>query len=394
MKKVSKLVTFGQDRNFISLFYIILSFLIASVSVGINVVVFPAILIDNDINAFLIGVTATSEMIFGFLAAVLVSRIIYRFGAIPTVIFITLAYSTIIYFIFFYQNYLLWLVLQSMTGVFWLFLYIIRQAWINNLVSGNNRSIVVALISSIFCSGFIAGSSLVKIFGALNHTCLIISSILIFISGMMLVLIKNTFPKSIDSADHVKFKTIFKKLPNDAIARFLLDFQVGCLIFLGVLFGSQVGFSAENSGLLIAAFMASGVFDLYAGFLAKYYDRAKLIIFAFIGCLITLSLSIIFYQDFYVLMLLFFCFGLGCAMIMVTTLTNVNDAFDKSQLVAANATFQAIGSLGTIVGCLIGGTLMFLFDFYGFFATILMSIVTYLVYFGFFRKKQAVIVRS
>lgn len=387
MKNNSKLINFGRDRNVVSLFYVILSFLIASVSVGINVVVMPAILIDNNINSFLIGLTVTSETIFGFFAAIMISRIILKFGAMRSVAFMTISYTIVTYYIFYYQNYLVWLILQSLVGIFWVFLYVVRQAWINSLVSDKNRSIIIALITTIFCLGFVVGSLLVKVFGALSHICLIISSILIFVSGMMLILIRDTFPQSFDSG-HVKFKEMMKKLPDESLARFLLDFQAGCLIFLGVVFGMKAGFSAENSGLLIAAFMASGVFDLYAGLLAKYYDRTKLIIYAFWGCLISVAISIFFYQDFYILLACFFCFGMSCALIMVATLTNLNSSFSKSQLVAANATFQAIGSLGTVIGCLVGGIMIQLFDLYGFFITILLSVSTYIIYFIFFGKSK------
>ena len=382
MKKTPKLINFGRDRSFVSLFYVILSFLVASISAGINVVVFPAILIENNIGTFLTSLAVTSEMIFSLIAALLVFKIILKFGATRAVILTTLIYASITYFIFYYQNYLLWLILQSTIGICWLFLYIIRQAWINNLVSDRNRSIIVALISSIFCTGFVAGSSIVKIFGALNHTCLVISTAFIILAGILLLLTRGSFPETLDS-DHVNIKMLIEKAPNESLARFLLDFQAGCVIFLGVLFGTKIGLKAEDAGLLIAAFMASGILDLYAGVLAKYYDRTKLIAYAFFGCFLSFGTAIFFYQDFYILMACFFCFGLACAMIMVATLTNVNDKFDKSQLVAANATFQAIGSLGTIIGCLVGGILMQIFGFYGFFATILFAIVSYLVYFGY-----------
>ena len=107
MKNAAKLISFGRDRNFVGLFYVILSFLIASISVGINIVIFPALLIENDISAFFIGLAATVETVFGFIGAIFISRIVRKFGAIKSVTFITICYSLIIYFLFYYQNYLL-----------------------------------------------------------------------------------------------------------------------------------------------------------------------------------------------------------------------------------------------------------------------------------------------
>ncbi|HLD77278.1 MAG TPA: hypothetical protein VI861_04015, partial [Rickettsiales bacterium] len=52
--------------------------------------------------------------------------------------------------------------------------------------------------------------------------------------------------------------------------------------------------------------------------------------------------------------------------------------FEKSRLVAANATFQAIGSSGAVLGCLLGGIFIQFFDFYGFFIIIISINLFYL----------------
>ncbi len=375
-----RLINFGQDRSIVGLIYVILSLLIASFAVGINVIVFPAILIDNNISALFIGLASANEIIFGFFATIYISRIFAKHGVVKSAVFVTIIYSLILYFIFYYKNYFLWLIYESIIGVCWISLFVVRQAWINHLIADKNRSIVLALTASIFCLGFMAGSAMVKIFGALNHICLIVSSILTLASGLLMLLVHDTSPKNVDS-DHIKLKEFAAKLPNETLARFLLDFQAGCVILLGVVFGTKINLSVENSGLLIAAFMASGIFDLYAGVLTKLYDRRKLIIYGFLGCLLTMGIATILYREFYALIACFFLFGMSCAMIMVATLTSVNDKFNKSKLIAANATFQAVGSLGCVFGCLVGAIMIEIFGFYGFYATIFLAILTYLAYF-------------
>lgn len=374
------LIRFGRDRDIVSLSYLFLSFLISSIAAGINVITLPAILMNNNIGPALMGTASSIELVFGFIAAIFLAKFVLRFGLLFSCFIATIISSSVIFLIYYYQNYTLWLVFEALIGICWISLYIIKQAWVNSIITDKNRSIILALISSLFCFGFLFGSFLVKFLGALNHQSLITSAILILISGFLLFLVRDSAPKKIDS-DHIKFFEFFKKMPDESLARFLLDFQAGCLVCLGVLFGVKVGFTTENSGLLVAAFMGSGVFDLYAGILVKHFDGRKMIFYGFLGCLITISLAIIFHLNYSILLISFFFFGISCALIFISSITNVNNSYNKNELVAANATFQAFGSLGAVSGCLIGGIMMQIFGYIGFFLTIFMAISCYFTYF-------------
>ncbi len=374
-----KLIRFGLDQNLVALIYLLLSILIASIAVGINIIAFPAVLISHDVAALQIGFSSTNEIIFGVAMSFFLSQIVSRLTAMRTAFIIAIFYALIVATIFFYQNFYLWLLLSGLGGACWFSLFVIRQAWINHLIIDRNRSVILALTTTIFCFGFVIGSFLVKHFGALNHLSFLISAGLILISVLMLFLIRKTQPTKIDS-QKISFREFIAKEPKTSVARFLLDLQAGCLVCLGVVFGVKIGLSVENAGFLIGAFMASGLFDLYAGFLVRDLNRSKLIMTGFLGCLSTMIFGLIFYKSYIALLACFFFFGASCALIMVATLTIINESFAKEKLVAANATFQAIGSCGSVLGCFAGGIFIDLFDFYGFFAIIIMANLLYFIY--------------
>ncbi len=375
-----KSINFGNDRNLMALIYLLFSIFIGSIAVGINIVTFPAILIHNQISSLLIGFSSTNEIIFGVISTFFINKLVARFSATRTAIAISFIYFALILTIFFYQNFYVWLLLAGLCGSCWLSLFVIRQSWINHLISDKNRSVILALTTTIFCSGFVVGSFIVKHFGALNYKSFIASACLILLSILMLALIKNTQPTKIDS-QRIGFRKFFNQFPNESLARFLLDLQTGCVVCLGVVFGTKIGLSVENAGFLIGAFMASGLFDLYAGFLVRDFNRQKLILLGFIGCFVTTISCYFFYENYTALLISFFLFGSSCALIIVATLTIINEASDKSRLIAANATFQAIGSIGSICGCLLGGIFIQIFDFYGFFIIILLTNLIYFIYY-------------
>ncbi len=381
------MIKFTRDQNFIALFYLLFSILIASMSLGINIIAFPAILIKNNTSPFLIGIAAAVEVFSGIILSFFFSKIISRLTILKAAILFTTIYCASILSIFFYQNFYLWLFFCILNGSCFFALFVVRQAWINHLIQDKNRSVILALTTTIFCLGFIGGSFIVKYFGALNYASILLSSSLMAFSVLLLILIKKTRPRNIDS-QRIGFYEFFKHNPRIALAKFLLDLQNFCLISFTVIFGIKIGLSAENAGLLIAAFMASGLCDLYAGFLVKKYNRYMMVKAGFIGCLATIIIAIFAYESYTALVILYFLFGASTASIFVATLTITNETFSKEKLIAANSTFQSIGAVGSLVGTLCGGLFIQIFDFYGFFIAIILANITYLAFTFFYEKNR------
>ena len=244
------MIKFSRDQNFIALFYLLFSILIASISFGINIVAFSAVLLNHQVSPFLIGTANAIEVFSSIILSFFFSKIVSRLTILKAAIVFAAIYCASILSIFFYQNFYLWLFFCVLNGSSWFALFVIRQAWINHLVHDKNRSIILALTTTIFCGGFIGGSFVVKYFGALNYTSFLLSSSFIALSILILILIKDTRPKTIDS-QRIGFYDFFKHNPRVALAKFLLDLQNFCLITLTVIFGVKIGLSAENAGLLI-----------------------------------------------------------------------------------------------------------------------------------------------
>jgi len=378
----------NRPQKFIALSYILLSIFIASLSCGINVTAFCAILIENKISPLLIGTATAIEILAGVTISFILSKIIAQIKVLYSVIAFGTFYTLSIALIFFYQNFYLWLFFCILNGACYFGLLVIRNAWISGLTGSKNRGLILALTSTIFCGGFTFGSIIVKYLGALNYTSFLLSSGLIAASILVLILVRKTMPDKIDS-HRISFHEFFRHNPRIALARFLLDFKNACLVALTIIFGVKIGFSIENSGLLIAALTASGFFDLYAGFLVKKYDRYKIIAVGFIGCLALFIIAIFVYKSFLALLAIYFLFGCGIALIFVATLTITNESFPSKKLVAANSTFQSIGSLGAVFGSVVGGLFMQFLGFYGFFITIILSEITYLTFIFFYEKNSS-----
>jgi MFS family permease len=89
------------------------------------------------------------------------------------------------------------------------------------------------------------------------------------------------------------------------------------------------------------------------------------------------------------LLSIYFIFGIFIACIFVSVFKACNDDYPQEKLVAANATFQLIGSIGAMCGSLIGGLLFNLFGSVGFPITIVLCCISYLTFLVIYEKKNS-----
>lgn len=363
-----------------------LSILLFATAIGINLVTFPTILNLHGVNPAQVGIAFTLDIFGGILMSFFLSKITSRFGMMKVIQFSAFFYAALIALIFFYQSYLLWLFLAFLMGFLWFAQVITRQSWINILVEKKRRGIVLGIFSMTISFGIALGPVIVRFSGAQNYISFLISSALVILSFLCLFQIKE--PKEIEVAkQRIGLIEFFKHNPRAFLARFFLDFQTYLLLTLSVIFGLKIGLSSEAAGLLITAYMASGFLDVWVGFALKKFSPYQLINVGFLGCLWCFILVIFFHKFYPFLVLSYFLFGLSIACIYVSVFKVTNDDYEKEKLVAANATFQLIGSIGSLFGSLFGGILFNFLGTLGFPIAMVLSCVTYLTFLVIYDKK-------
>lgn len=379
-----------MNMNFITqpLAKLFASMFLFAVAVGMNFVTFPAILLENRVDPFKIGLTSAVEIVGGVIMSFILAKILRKISAKKLLPIIAITYSVIVVIIFFYKNYYLWLFLVLLIGMCWVAFVVVRQVWMNILLNDHNRSVATGLYSMIISIGLGFGPLLVKFLGAQNYTSFIVSAGFIFAS--LLVLDRSS---SLDEVKIAEEKTNFlfflKSNPRCYLARFFFDLQNYCLLAFGVVFGKKVGLSAENAGLLITAFMASFFADFLVGLALKKYDAYKIINIGFLGYLIFICVIGLCYNYYTILLLAYFVLGIFAACIYIASIVITNGFYKKDQLVSANAALQSAGSSGSFFGGLFGGILIQVFDASGYMITIILSCVLYLIFLVNYEKKNS-----
>ena len=368
-----KQLAFPREINFL-----FLSIVLFAVAMGMNLVTFPTILSKHDVTAAHIGLAFTIDTFGGILMSFFLSKFVKHLTMMRALKFAAFGYAAIILVIYFYWSFFLWAMLAFFMGALWFAYVITRQSWLNMLLEKERRGVALGIFSMAISAGIAIGPFLVRVGGADNYFSFVISAILVVASFFCLKPLRHK-PQVQLEPKIIKLKHFYKTNPRAFLARFFLDFQSYLLLTFSVVFGVNIGLSYEAAGLLISAYMASGFFDLVIGFALKKWNPYQLINFGFLGCLCCF-LTIIFVHNYLFLLAIYFIFGAFIACIYVSVFKITNDDYAHEKLVAANATFQLIGSSGSFFGSLVGGVLFNIFGANGFPITMVLSCVCYLMF--------------
>ncbi len=381
MRSLSKQLTFSRELNFL-----FLSVLLFATAMGINLVTFPTILNKHGVDAAHIGIAFTLDAFGGILMSFFLSKFVARVTMIRVLKFSAISYATITAIIYFCQNFYLWAALAFLMGNLWFAYVITRQSWLNILLENKRRGVGLGIFSMLISAGIALGPVIVSVSGAESYSSFLISAMLVILSLRCLDPLKNTAQPQLESK-RIPLRSFFKNNPRCFLARFFLDFQTYLLLTFTVVFGVRIGLSYEAAGLLISAYMASGFFDIFIGFLLKKTSPYKLINIGFLGCMYSFLAIILYHESHSFLLGAYFIFGMFIACIYVSVFKISNDDYSKEKLVAANSTFQLIGSIGSLFGSLVGGYLVNIFGTNGFPIAMVLSCAFYLTFLVTYEKK-------
>lgn len=380
-KKFLKQIIFPKRVNLL-----FLSIFLFAISTSINAVVLPTILSLHDVSSSNIGLAFSIDVLGGVLMSFFLHNIVKKLGIMKALFYSALAYAAITCLIYFYQCFSTWLFMAFIMGNCFFAYNITRQAWMNILLESHRRSVALGIFSMVLASGLAIGPLIVRFSGADNYQTILISAFFTILSLFALLPMKASSRVRV-GVIRIPLKEFFKNNPRCFLARFFLDLQTYLALTLSVIFGTKIGFTYEQSGLFITAYMISGFVDVWVGFALKKINPYKMMNIGYLICLSCLSFVLFYHESYILLLIAFFFYGCGVAAIYVAAFHITNNDYRKHHLVAANSTFQLIGSSGSICGTLIGGIMMDVLGAKGFPLMIVIACSIYLISAKFYEKK-------
>ncbi|HSQ97909.1 MAG TPA: MFS transporter [Rickettsiales bacterium] len=362
---------------------LILSVFSYFVVVGLSAVVLPLILKFNNVSDFFIGFSDNVKVIAGLGILIILPRIASKFGIVGTGVLSLAFFGLSILLLPLYCNYFIWLILMFLFGAGFIVFRTMEESLTNVIVNNKIRGKIMGYIATAMLAGLAIGPLLPKIFGVMNYINFIISFVLIFISAVCFLMLKQSQGYVKPTANFQLFRFI-KEMPLVFFSKFIMEFIIQVVfVFLVIYVIETTNYSAENAGLFITYFSLSGLLNIFVGrFIDKFTNKNVLMVFGvfvLFVCLALLPLTLKF--NIISSYILFFIFGLfGSGLVFLSSMYILNSSYQKKDLVSANSALTFSDAIAMISGSFFTGISMEIFGAKGFFVPILVLSVLYIIF--------------
>ena len=259
-----------------------------------------------------------------------------------------------------------WIGARALTGFCFAGMFIVVESWLNGAATAETRGQVLSIYSM---TGLIAGIAGQLLFPSTDPAgfrpfCIIAS--IIAVSLVPITLTRMASPTDIDSGQRSSLKEFYVRSPFGLVTAFMCGLTISAFFTLGPNFAQGRGLNF----LGIAAFMSSGTLGGFLmawplGWLSDRLDRRIVIMGAAVTATASLFAMSVLVPESASPLMLCICVALLGATIVPTysiVIAHVNDAVPKASFVAASSSLLLVQGVGAVVGPLLAGAAMAVWD--------------------------------
>ncbi|MGH1600256.1 MFS transporter [Campylobacter majalis] len=277
-------------------------------------------------------------------------------------------------------NLYFWAFLRMCLGYCYYALLVVIESWLNERAKDKIRSRILAFYEGVFYISFGLGILIMAL--ELSQTqVFIISAAFIMLSSIPLNLIKTKEPR-LPERESVSLPKIFNIAPLALTGSFIAGILINGFFTMASIFILSQNFSLSQASYFMAFAMIGGFVSQFfmGGFSDKFGRRMAIITSCLIG--LTASITFLFANDnLNMLYLIAFFLGSGIFCLYALSLARANDMLThKSQSIQVGRTLLFSYSFGSLVASSIMGVMMSLFGAAGF---IYVYIVLLIILLGF-----------
>ncbi|MEB7780639.1 MFS transporter [Mammaliicoccus fleurettii] len=354
-----------KNSSFKKLF-IILSIIVAisGFSQGMLLPLISVIFERNGISSSVNGIHATSLYIGVFLSSFFIEGLVRKSGfkymiliggaivALSLLLFPTLKTLSI------------WFILRLLIGVGDNMLHFSTQTWLTHMTPKHKLGRTISVYGFSFSAGFMLGPLLAKLVDVSEALPFILSAMLSIITISLVLLIHNEFPSS-----NVRPISMINTLKNfgDVIKTSWIAFMFPLLYGLfeaGLhsnfpVYGLRNGLDVTSITLILPAFSLGAIlFQVPLGMFSDIHGRKKVLL-----CLTLIGSIIFLLGDFlpnttFIMMGLFLIAGLFTGSFYGLGVSYMTDLTPKHNLPAGNLMIAMSFSIGSMIGPILGGTII------------------------------------
>jgi MFS family permease len=354
----------NRDRNR-AIVAIITSVTVMAVSLSLSIPLISLTMNKNGIGSDLIGVMgAMPSLAFLFFSPV-VPHLTHKFGT-GTVLWAALILcSGSIFALGLNDNLIFWFFLRLTMGIAMAALFLISETWINQVAEDSKRGRTVAIYVSFMTLGFALGPVLINFIGTEGNRPFFIAGGIIASASVMFLYSHGTFPK-LSGQSHFSVFSFLKLAPMICAAALLVAIFDGSVLTLLPVYGVLSGMPEKTAVLMSSVLLAGNILLQFPiGWIADRIGHYKVILFCgVVGILGALFLPLLIAIP-YLLWPMLVIWGGAVVGTYTIALVIMGRLFRGADLITANAAAGILWGAGGLIGPLVGGYAMKVYEPHG-----------------------------
>ena len=250
-----------------------------------------------------------------------------------------------------------WLLMRFVTGFCLAGLYVVAESWLNDQSTPETRGRTLSLYMVATMGGVTGGQFLLNIGDPGGFELFIVASVLVSMALVPLALSESSSPRVIQ-ADPLPLRTLMNIVPTGVVIMFFNGAAAGALLAIGPVYATQIGMSAGQVSLFIAAaLIGATVFQMPIGQISDRLPRRGVMavtaaiaaIAGAIGSMTTIGPAAI---------AVMFVLGAASFPLYSLAIAYTNDWIEDHQRVGASGLLVMVNGVGAIIGPLVTSALI------------------------------------
>ncbi|MBR9830225.1 MAG: MFS transporter [Oceanospirillales bacterium] len=282
---------------------------------------------------------------------------------------------------------LLWGALRVVGGLSMASLFIIIESWFSAVASNANRAKIFSLYQvAVYCASAV-GQLLIGLGSPINQMLLSFAAVLIMAAVIPLSLSRMHSPEIIESTRKIPLLKLLHISPLGVVSAFIVGVFLGSFYALVPLFATLTGLNSEQIAFyMFGAIMAAMLSAWPIGWICDRVQRSYVLLVVSLLAVVACSANTFFLDDSFLWRLVSICACMGLAStIYPIAVAITNDLVDKSQVITASSGLMLSYALGSVLGPLVGSSLMQSYGPGALFHTLSIAL-TFMVFYTLYRQ--------
>ena len=252
-----------------------------------------------------------------------------------------------------------WIVLRAATGFTMAGAFMVIESWLNEKATNENRGTVFGLYMMVTYASIMAGQMIVATGDVRTNSLFMVAGIFFCLALLPTAMSSAAIPKPLEDVS-LDVKALYVNSPVASVGCVLIGVANGAWGTLGAVYGARIGIATAEIALMMSLVVVAGAaLQLPIGRISDQTDRRYVLAGAAAGAALFASLVLfVAPRSAVVVIAMTACYGALAYTLYSLAVAHANDHASPENFVKVSGGLLLLYGFGTMIGPVIGATLM------------------------------------